>query len=885
MVKKYLIIVATAIILLVAATQVLIMKHMFAHAIVLWIVMIAILGLSFLKNIRVDFSKEWMPEIMSVFSLIMAIIATVIVKSMPRIALILYIAAAVLLFFSKPKKTGYWEQGQLKNQRNTFEKWEPWFFAFLLLYTIALRFPMLGDIPAGIAGQEMTQMSDIGIMEGDMKGYHWHGGGGDEWPSMTMYQALGFMKVFGNNIGSLRLPSAAWDTLYVIAMYFLVRLLFSPAAAAFTSFLFSSNVFQITMSRQLTPFAIMYAAMLMSTWMFITAIRNKKWYFFCLSGFALGITLHGYMPGRIIPGIFALWCIYLWIFRRDMGLKLKHFAIVLGGFLISAGPIIVFATMQPNLYWGYFQSVNPNSRGKIMDYIMYFIGNIHHYAGAFHIKGDMSPSYTVPCKNMLEPVAETLFPLGLFLCVFMLFTPVGMYLAVFFLLSLVPAMLGTGGTGHPGLTRMSGVFSSVYIMIAFAFERLRNVFKDSGNKYKKAAFAAVMLLAAVFGAYNGVHEYFFETTNNREFRVQQRYGEYLANKAMSASPAERIVVSRMLLGYFTPKKVFAQMIAVLPEDFLLLDRSVKNLLLIEPYLEGITPYLKEFFPDADIKIYTEPKENIGKYCFNAQAEVFNPYNYISIADIPVKDITAFQSLTDIKTGEKVDVSDKTCAEKYAGRHIALKGAFILRESEEQAELKINWPGWKIISNGRTADNKSEFNVCGVNYFTIEGTVPGDATGQIPLELFFKKGGTIKNRFFSTKENYGFRTKYYKNVKGPFNVKPDYYKNIIFPYYRFFDGYCGGLKVSFMVVLEGYVRAIKDCDTAIKVETPCYAKVMLDGKIVQDSITGEPAVIPVPISLKKGETHKVTVYFTAFGGEIDRTFIMKLPDSVELLMDR
>ncbi len=883
MFKKNWLIFAIAIIILAVAAQVLILKNLLTQAVTLWFFAVMIFSIVILKNQKIIFLKEGITEILAVISVVIAILATIIVKYMATVALLLYFTAAVFLFFSKSKNSGFWEQGQLKNERNGIEKWEPWFVALLLIYTVLLRFLFLNDIPVGIAGQEVTQMSEVGIMAGNMHNYYWHGGGGAEWPSMTMYQALGFANIFGWNIGNFRLASATWGLFYVMVLYFLIRSLFSPAAAAFVSLLFSSHPFEITISREFTPIAIMYASMLLATWLFITAIRKKKWYLFGLSGLILGFTLHGYMPGRILPAVFALWGIYLWIFKRELGIKIKHFAIMLAGFLISAGPIFYFAYKNPGLYWSYFNSVNPNSHGKLLDYIKYYLANIPTYAGAFHVRGDVSPSYTVPCKNLLEPVAATLFPLGLFLALFMLFTPIGIYLIIFFVLSLAPAMLGTGGSGHPGLTRMSGVFSPIYIMIAFAFERIKIIFIGINAKYKKIIFILLAVIAVFIGSFNGVHEYFFQTTNNREFREAQRYGYYLANKELRESKNENAIISTQFVYFFMPKKTYEK--ALLPEDFLLLDPATDNLLLIEPYLEGIGPYLKDFFPDAKIKVYSEPKENIGKYCYSSVGEPYNPYTYLTKVNIPATDIKDFESLLNVKTGERVSVFDTNFGKTNTGKLVKLKGAFILRKDESKAEIKISWPGWKIISDNVISNGKAVFKTFGVNYFTIEGTVP-NTSGAIPIELNFEDGGkNAKNRFFALDEDYGLKMKFYEDAKAPFNKPINYMKNIIFPYYRFFDTYCEGLHVPFMVVLEGYIKVKNDGEVTLKVQQPCYAKVVLDGKIMQNSIIGEQVVNPAPIMMKKGEIRKINIFYTAYGSEIDRTFIMKLPDSIALVIDR
>jgi hypothetical protein len=805
---------------------------------------------------------------------LVAVYATITVKTYSKTALIMYVLSGILMLFAKKEGEGIFQQAELKTGYNKLEKWEPWFVAFLLLYTILLRFVALNDLPAGIYGHEIVQLGEAGSMGANLNNYIWHLGASAEWPSMTVYQGLFFADIFGWNIGSFRMEGAFWGTAVIIIFYFLARTMFSPSAAALSSLLFSSNAGQLLLSRNLAPNPILLASIMLATWLFITAMRRKDWRFYALSGLMLGFTLHGYIAGRILPAVLGIWCLYFLFFKKQMGLMAKDLGVMLLGFLISAGPIFYFAMKEPGKYWNYMLSVNPNAHAGIMSYIKTVIGTIPNYAGAFHIKGDMNPAMQMPCKNMLEPVAATLFPIGFFLSLFMIFKPIGLYNMTMFLLCLLPAMLGTGSSGHPTLSRMLGTFPAIYLMCALVFDRIKNVFSGFRGVFLRIILIVAAVCVVGYGSYNGLHEYFTETTTNRSFRIFSGYGNYLASKEMIKSKKDNILCSNLYdgFGYMTDYSMVKTI--RWPEEYLILSPEKENLVLMDPFFKNIAPFLKEYFPNAQINIVDIKEDAQENMCGNHPiVSVHDPDTCLFSMRVPASDVKKFQQLINAETGESVDLNSREFRTKYADKIVRLKGALMMTEMESKATLKVNWPGWKVDVEGTGNRTTAEIGFTGVHYFTTSGRVPGEAVNQ-PLFDVVVDGKKVENRIAGLKRDYGMKLEFFKmgDLK-----KPIFIKNVIFPEYRVYDGYAINIPSPFVAVFSGYLKGVEKGDYKMNAEMPTWAIIDVNGKELFNSYSGaeKPSIAYCSLNPDKPATFKVTTLVT--GGVIDRTYIFSLAD--------
>ena len=865
---------------LLVLSQVMILAEKMPVAVLLLSLDVLIVLFMFLKSNREIRDKFDFRSIAAIISVLLAITATMLVRTASVMSLYVYIAAALFLLFSRPAGHRIFEEAEIKTEPAKMEKWEPVFFVVLFTLTFLSRVIALGDIPAGVEGGEIVWMGDAMRLANDKARYFWHLGSGAEWPSMTTYQSIIFGKIFGWNLGNLRLEGAFWGIAMVITLYFLIRRMFSPLTAAFAAVIFSFSESQIMISRYINPIHIMYTCIIVATWLFIEALRNKKWYVFALSGLFTGLSIHGYLPGRILPAILALLCIYVWLFDRKHGLKFKHLMIMFAGVLVSAGPIAIFAWKEPELYWGYLRSVNPNAHTGAAAYIQTFFNNIKDYAGAFHVRGGANPSLAVACKPLLDPVAQVLFPIGLFLSVFMIFKPYGIFFVVFFIFTLLPSMLGQGNSGHPAMTRIMGAFPAIYLMIAFAYERLKNVFVVPGKKFVSAVFIAVSLMAAVFASYNGFADY-FEMQSKRDYKIGTAHSDYIVGKEVDKTKNANVIISANLhyWGYVNSDRVFRRVLW--PDELLILDPERENLLIIDPIYKGTSKFFSDNFPNASIK-QLDFKPDTPEYACGGTLiyDIHAPDTSNFTVRIPAEDVKRFQQFVDASTGEKVDIASEEFIAKYAGKSVTLLGAVIITEREKNAVIKSGKKGWQISLGSAGFTESAEIPYPGVHYFKIKGNVD-KSMNQNELVSVMVDGVIVNNRVFGMKKNYGLRMDFYKSEDPDKLGRPVFSKNILLPAYRVYDGYAAPMGVPFIVVYSAFLNVQDKASISISTLKPSESKITVNGRVIYNSLNSAEKMDNILSFNNKDGIYGFKCYNLAAGGPIGRTAIFKSKKEGEL----
>lgn len=144
------------------------------------------------------------------------------------------------------------------------------------------------------------------------------------WSTFVFYLGLFFTKILGYNIGSMRIPSAIFTLLSVVAFYFLLRRMTSTFTSAVITPLFMANECFISLSKQFYPVTILFLAPLLGAYFIIEGLQKNKWYYFLLSGAAAGFSLHGYLAGRPIVIVFILWLFVLFLIYKNTNI-LKYF--------------------------------------------------------------------------------------------------------------------------------------------------------------------------------------------------------------------------------------------------------------------------------------------------------------------------------------------------------------------------------------------------------------------------------------------------------------------------------------------------------------------------------------------------------------------------------
>lgn len=158
---------------------------------------------------------------------------------------------------------------------------------------------------------------------------------------LACYIAVFFIKIFGANMISYRLPALIIYLLGVVASYFLISKSKDKKTALLFTFLIITCPWNIASSRW-TLDCNLYAGMFMISLYFMSTA--KKNYQYILSGIFLGITLYTYCLSWISLPIFLLvWSIYMLYMKK---INIKQLVLIAIPLIILAIPLIYFLLLN-----------------------------------------------------------------------------------------------------------------------------------------------------------------------------------------------------------------------------------------------------------------------------------------------------------------------------------------------------------------------------------------------------------------------------------------------------------------------------------------------------------------------------------------------------------
>ncbi len=228
------------------------------------------------------------------------------------------------------------------------DAWEAGAVAALVLFALVLRAWRIDTIPWTLSGDEgnfgrwarealdgrMTNMFSTGHLS---------------MPSLYAFFQAAWLRLAGDNVFGLRLPWAIVGTLSVLGAYMLVRRLFGRGLALPVALLLAGYHYHIHYSRLglnniADPFFVVWALYFM-----VMGWQGGRRWPWMMSGLLAGLAFFFYTGGRRVPVILVgnhrLGC------ARRAGL---HRAVAQGladdllGFLVAAGPMLLFAFQHPD---------------------------------------------------------------------------------------------------------------------------------------------------------------------------------------------------------------------------------------------------------------------------------------------------------------------------------------------------------------------------------------------------------------------------------------------------------------------------------------------------------------------------------------------------------
>lgn len=138
-------------------------------------------------------------------------------------------------------------------------------------------------------------------------------------------QAWG-LRLFGDTISGLRTTSAVVGALTLPFVYLLARTLFSPLVGLLTVILMACAHWFIAYAHLGINYNQTTLLEVIALWAFWEGLRQRRWYWFILSGLATGAGLYLYFASRLVPILLGAFAMYLWFSGSPLANRLWQMA-------------------------------------------------------------------------------------------------------------------------------------------------------------------------------------------------------------------------------------------------------------------------------------------------------------------------------------------------------------------------------------------------------------------------------------------------------------------------------------------------------------------------------------------------------------------------------
>lgn len=407
--------------------------------------------------------------------------------------------------------------------------------AIIVLVALILRAGFLEAIPYTLGGDEASQgLEAARILDGEIRNPFTTGWLGV--PTLSFFFNSITIELLGMTKVGLRLPWALIGVATVAATFFLVRRLQGRTLALAAAALMAVYHYHIHFSRlgsnQIAdPFFVA-----LSLYFLIRALQKRDLLSWVLCGVVTGLALYFYAGARFTPvvlvAVLALWLVYQP--RTLLWSHIGGIAAMVGGFLITAGPMLQYAARFPEDFNARLNQVGIIQSGWLERELQ--AGNellptlweqFKRAALAFHYFPDRTVWYGLQ-EPLLDPLFGAIFAIGLFLATLLVVFR-RRWSVMPFVVWWWGGMLAGGmlTESPPSSQRLTTLTIPTCFFIIFAVWHIIGLLRRAiGGVPRRLALALCVVAFAV----SSINLYFFE------FTPQYRYGGKHAELATGLAP-------------------------------------------------------------------------------------------------------------------------------------------------------------------------------------------------------------------------------------------------------------------------------------------------------------------------------------------------------------
>jgi len=327
-------------------------------------------------------------------------------------------------------------------------------------------------------------------------------------------------QLFGPTIVAYKLPGVLIGLFSVLGMYVLGTLVgrrrtFGLFAAFFMAISFWLILFERTGLRA----TVSVSCVIWTSAFFLLALRQRRWYWYALTGLFLGLGLNTYISFRLMPFVLLIGFLYhAWLQRKvaqvPMRVTWRNHRGIVWTVLVAAVvvlPLVLYFFHHPSYIMGRADDVSVFSQPHSLQLLAKStIANL----SIFTFYGDPNWRHNIATRPLLDPLQSTLFLAGIFIVwrqarrirksndvEAIHDTTAGVYLLVLLGCMIIPAATTYSPGGIPHALRIIDTAPAVYMLIAIAastlFEWCRQTFIKQRRRIMLVTSAALVFMTAL----------------------------------------------------------------------------------------------------------------------------------------------------------------------------------------------------------------------------------------------------------------------------------------------------------------------------------------------------------------------------------------------------
>ena len=265
-----------------------------------------------------------------------------------------------------------------------------------------------------------------------------------------VYLTVPFVGLFGLNEMAVRLAPVFWSVVEIIIFYMLLRSIIPNKFALIGTVFFLINPWHFHIGRiNMGDFYSWSLLILVSLFFLKKATQSRKYLFFVLFSFFLGLATYSYTPARLITPILFILTFFTFIFQR-INKKIILFTLI--SYLIVIIPFIFFHISNSHSFQRIKDTIGVDVKAKSFSISQIKLSNnfinkyLSHYSDAFLYKygdtdypGQFIKRHSISGMGLFYPYQKWLILLGFFWLIYKIFKTKDItFILILFLLLLFP---------------------------------------------------------------------------------------------------------------------------------------------------------------------------------------------------------------------------------------------------------------------------------------------------------------------------------------------------------------------------------------------------------------------------------------------------------------